>query len=127
MELQGKSELVRGQFRVEIGGYKMKQLLHLPDPDPGRHWEAQPTMWTISAAPVSIFDANTAVNAGWAVDTCNTEWDLGGKPKDSNLLGSMAFFMDIAIRDSDAFLARLSYDFRAAGDLVQRPGDVGVS
>ena len=119
-EPHGQSDWVEYPYQIVLDGTKFKRLLDLGDPKQGQLWVAHPTMWTVSAAPVSIFDANAAVNAGWSINSCDTEWDRGLPEIERDLLYQFSLFMDIAVRDSDAFLYRVSYDFRAVGKLVQR-------
>ncbi len=117
--LKGDNEWVRKTLRVYIDGGKVQPLLNLGPPQQGHHWEVQPVMWSVSAAPASIFNGHTAVNAGWAVDTCNTQWDLGDPKSSGNLLGPLALYLNLAVRDIDGILSRISYDFRAVGNLRQ--------
>jgi hypothetical protein len=117
--LQGGSNWVRKTLQAEIYGGKATPLLHLEAAADGFHWEVRPEMWSVSAAPASMFNSNTAVNAGWAVDTCNTEWDLGNPASSGNLLGYINLYLNLAVRDSDGILYRISYDFRAVGQLLQ--------
>jgi hypothetical protein len=117
--LEGGSDWVRKTLQVGVDGRRVEPLLNLGPAQQGHHWEVQPAMWSVSAAPASIFNRNTAVNAGWAVDTCNTEWDLGEPASSGNLLGSIRLYLNLAVRDTDGILYRISYDFRAVGNLRQ--------
>jgi hypothetical protein len=117
--LKGGSNWVKKTLQVGVYGGKVEPLLGLGPAQQGNHWEVQPAMWSVSAAPASIFNANTAVNAGWAVDTCNTEWDLGEPASSGNLLGTIRLYLNLAVRDTDGILYRISYDFRAIGNLRQ--------
>lgn len=121
-KIHGNSDWVKYFLQVVLDGSKFRPLLDLGKPKTGQLWVVRPSMWTVSAAPVSIFDADTAVNAGWSVNSCNTEWDRGEPKSEGDLLYQISFFMDIEVRDSDAFLYRVNYDFRAIGKLAQRPG-----
>jgi hypothetical protein len=116
VNLTGGSDWIRKTLKVGVRGGKVESLLQLPPPQQGRHWEVPPTMWSVSASPVAIFNRNTAVNAGWAVNTCNTEWDLGSPASEGDLLSEFQLFMDLAVRDTDGSLLRVNYDFRAVGN-----------
>jgi hypothetical protein len=126
LELKGGSDWVRKTLRVGVDGERVRPLLNLGPARPGYHWEVQPVMWSVSAAPASIFNGRTAVNAGWAVDTCNTEWDFpDGEPASSgNLLGPILLYLNLGVSDTDGILYRISYDFRAVGNLRQVRDDV---
>jgi hypothetical protein len=119
--LRGDSNWVRKTLLVGVNGGKVEPLLSLGPAQEGHHWELQPVMWSVSAAPASIFDANTAVNAGWAVDTCNTGWDLGDQASSGNLLEPFPLYLNLAVSDTDGILCRITYDFRAVGNLRQMP------
>ena len=60
----------------------------------------------------SIFDQDTAVNAGFAVDAFKPTFDFG-----TRLLNGIQ--LDIAVRDSDAALLRVGYHLTAVGRFVQ--------
>jgi hypothetical protein len=114
--LQGSSSTwVRKTLKVDLFGGKVAPLLGLGHAQEGHHWEVQPVMWSVSAAPVTIFDDNAAVNAGWGVDTCDTGWDLGDPSSSGNLLESFPLYLKLAVSDTDAILFRISYDFRGVG------------
>jgi len=60
----------------------------------------------------SIFDQDTAVNAGFAVDAFEPIFDAG-----TRLVSGIQ--LDIAVRDSDAALLRVGYHLTAVGRFVQ--------
>jgi len=117
--LRGSGDWVRQTLRVDVYGGKVEPLLSLGPAEQGHHWVIQPVMWSVAAAPASIFNRNTAVNAGWAVDTCNTEWDLGEPASSGDLLDDVSLYLNLAVRDTDGILYRITYDFRAVGNLHQ--------
>jgi hypothetical protein len=117
LALEGNASWVRKTLKVVLRGRKVENLLNLGALPQDHHWEVQPVMWTVSAAPASILDLGTAVNAGWAVDTCDTAWDLGEPSSTANLLGDIPLYMNLAVRDTDAILYRVQFDFRAVGNL----------
>ena len=119
LDLKGGENWVRKTLRMRVDGGKVQPLLRLSPARQGYHWEVRPFMWSTSAAPASIFNSNTAVNAGWAVNTCDTAWDVGDRAQSGNLLGSIDIYLGLAVRDTDGVLYRISYDFRAVGELLE--------
>ena len=96
-------------------------------PTPGRRWTFIPLEGipqesnshftyfyggTVVVSLASIFNKNVANNAGWAVDGAEL-FALG------NEVEGLRVEAKIAVRDSDGFLYRLSYQVTALG---QRPG-----
>lgn len=122
--VKGGNNWVGKTLLVGLNGGKTERLLKLGPAQKGKHWVVRPDMWSVHAAPASIFDANTAVNAGWAVDRCNTEWDLGEPASQGDLLGTIRLFLDLAVRDTDGILYRVSFDFRGVGKLAQEADPV---
>jgi hypothetical protein len=119
LSLKGESNWVRKTLLVGLNGGKTERLLNLGAPQKDHHWVVRPVMWSVHAAPASIFNAGTAVNAGWAVDTCNTEWDLGEPRSNGDLLGAVKLYLNLGVRDTDGILYRISFDFRGVGNLAQ--------
>lgn len=116
----GGTGWVRKTLRLGISGRKAEPLLDLEPPKEDHYWAVDPFMWSVSAAPASMFNQNEAVNAGWAVDSCDTAWDLGESRKYADLLGTIILYMNLAVSDTDGILYRVSYDFRGIGTLEQR-------
>jgi hypothetical protein len=117
--LRGDSDWVRQTLQVVLNGGKTEPLLNLGPAQQGNRWVVRPDMWSVHAGPASILNQGTAVNAGWAVDTCNTNWDLGEPASDGDLLGAIWLYLNLAVRDTDGILYRISFDFCAVGNLDQ--------
>ncbi|MEM9655757.1 MAG: hypothetical protein AAGA65_26960 [Actinomycetota bacterium] len=118
VDLVGDSTWNRQTLRLRLNSLKAVRLL--PEPPNGRIWHLRPEMWSVSAAPAAVFNRNTAKNAGWAVDTCNTQWDLGVTTSDGDLLHTVDLYLDVATSDTDGILHRISFDFRGVGRLTDR-------
>jgi hypothetical protein len=75
--------------------------------------------WYPFATLSSIFDQNTAVNAGFAVDRWTPQSRPGTEAVTGNtiqgLLGGL--FVDLAVRDIDAILHRVSYSIVVQGKI----------
>jgi hypothetical protein len=75
--------------------------------------------WVVDVHLASIFNANVANNTGWAVD--NYSLTLIENP-DGTLLsvagGILVLRAEIAVRDIDAFLHRLSYQVTIQGSVI---------
>jgi hypothetical protein len=54
-----------------------------------------------TASLASIDNYSHAVNAGWAVDSADADWD--------DESGKTVFTADLAVRDSDGFMTRIGY------------------
>lgn len=84
----------------------------------------QVQQWAPFAAISSIFDRNQAVNAGFAVDVWRpnpfaTVTDaFSNQPRDRIFSGIQ---VDVAVRDSDAILHRVSYNISLLGEIVFSP------
>jgi hypothetical protein len=80
----------------------------------------QAEQWSPFAAVSSILDLGQAVNAGFAVDVWRPEFEVGAEavslaPLTQLFTGIQA---DVAVRDSDAFLQRVSYNMTVLGRIV---------
>jgi hypothetical protein len=86
------------------------------------HFQVQ--QWAPFAAISSIFDQNQAVNAGFAVDVWRpnpfvTVTDaFSNQPRDRIFDGIQ---VDVAVRDSDTILYRVSYNISLLGEIVFAP------
>lgn len=77
--------------------------------------------WAPFAAPSSMFNQNTAVNSGHAVDTWRPSPFASGTDARTNQPVSRVFNgvrIDVAVRDTDAFLHRVSYHVSLLGRIV---------
>ncbi len=103
-------------------------IVQITVPTPGRRWTFIPldeipprshmTFFhggTVVASLASIFNRNSANNAGWAVDGADLQ-ALGHEVE------GLRVEAKIAVRDSDGFLYRLSYQVHALGQEQPRPG-----
>ena len=78
-----------------------------------------PRHWTVDVHLASIFNANVANNTGWAVK----EFSLILAPNSDGTQvavpgGILNLRAQIAIRDSDAFILRLSYQVTIQGSII---------
>lgn len=117
--MKGDRNWVRKTLLVRLAGGKTEGLMDLEPPEEGFHWKARPVMWSVSAAPAAIYNIGSAQNAGWAVDTCTTAWDEGEPRSEGDLLSNVDLYMNLAVSDTDGILYRISFDFRAIGELQQ--------
>lgn len=67
----------------------------------------------------SIFNQSHAVNAGWAVDDCDADWD--------DESGRIQVRASVAVRDSDGHVLRMSYVVHVLAKLPVRQAAVAVS
>lgn len=95
----------------------------IPRPPPNSSYNLvfQVDEWSPFAAISSIFDQNESINAGFAVDfwrpnPFNTGNDFfTNQPVNNIFTGILA---DLAVRDSDAYLYRVSYNISLLGKIV---------
>ena len=103
-------------------------IVRVTVPTPGRRWTFIPlggiplrspmTFFhggTVVASLASIYNKNVANNAGWAVDGADLQ-ALG------NEVEGLQIEAKIAVRDSDGFLYRISYQVNALGQDLPREG-----
>lgn len=113
-------------------GWAIKRF-DVPKPPPGRRYGIYFSLeeWAPFASLGSIFDRNQSINAGFAVNTwrpspfgkTGSEPGSGGLGNDlitnqpvSNLFQGIT--VDVAVRDSDAYLQRLGYNITLMGRIV---------
>jgi hypothetical protein len=77
--------------------------------------------WAPSASLASIYDQDASDNAGFAVDVWRptpfaTVWDLVAGQFVGNIFAGIN--VDVAVRDSDAWLYRLGYNITLLGKIV---------
>ena len=94
----------------------LRERIHLSIPipglpiDTGLHIEQWAPYFTMN----SVYNKNTAVNSGHAVDSFGIEY----RESDFNYGQNYAnFFNDTAVRDSDAYLYRIGYSITLKGTL----------
>lgn len=79
-----------------------------------------PQNWTVDTHLASISNIEAAINTGWAVDNFSLSRGSnhlgGGKVAVRN--GILGIAMDVAVRDSDAYIQRLSYHVTILGKIV---------
>ncbi|MCZ6862540.1 MAG: hypothetical protein O7I42_20085 [Alphaproteobacteria bacterium] len=79
-----------------------------------------PHHWTVNIQLASIFNANVANNTGWSVNDYRLRRfrnALGGD-RVAVVEGKLIVRAEIAVRDIDAFIHRLSYDVTILGTVV---------
>lgn len=113
-------------------GWAIKRF-DVPKPPPGRRYAIHFSLeeWAPFASLGSIFDRNESINAGFAVNTwrptpfkkTGSEPGSGGLGNDlitnqpvSNIFSGIN--VDVAVRDSDAYLQRLGYNITLLGRIV---------
>jgi hypothetical protein len=77
--------------------------------------------WAPSASLASIFDQDASDNAGFAVDVWRpTPFATVGDLVTGQLVGNIfaGIDVDVAVRDSDAWLYRLGYNITLLGKIV---------
>jgi hypothetical protein len=77
--------------------------------------------WAPFASLASIFDQDTSDNAGFAVDVWRpTHFDEAFDVVTGQLVGSIfaGINVDVAVRDSDAWLYRLGYNITLLGKII---------
>lgn len=80
--------------------------------------------WVPFAAPSSMFNKDQSVNSGFAVDLWRPNPFVRGTDLITNAPFNQMFqgiLVDIAVRDSDAFFHRLSYNISLVGKIVFSP------
>ncbi|MBN9133996.1 MAG: hypothetical protein J0H48_11640 [Nitrosospira multiformis] len=82
---------------------------------PGKELRFQVEQWAPYSALNSIFDANQSVNAGFAADSFRMIFATRGAF--SQIFES--FEVDLAVRDSDAFIFRVGYHLTLIGTIVE--------
>jgi hypothetical protein len=95
----------------------LRTHLYVEIPTGGRVWTPSPIpsgftrflAGAATAAPASLFNQGPANNAGWAVDAAWVQVDPRG------VAGVMFLGTHVAVRDSDGFLFRISYQVTAIG------------
>jgi hypothetical protein len=87
-------------FQGTGGNFIRDDLFHVVGPTWARLDNVAP-----HAALASVFNANTAVNAGWAVDNCRF----------ALFNNRILLIAAVAVSDSDGFLLRASYQVTAIG------------
>jgi hypothetical protein len=81
----------------------------------GPQWEGFPDSVAV-VSPSSMYNKNTAVNAGWAVDRVDLTYysvDPGGPPG-----VQVSLSCGVAVSDKDGILYRVSYQVTTVGRLV---------
>lgn len=73
--------------------------------------------WTPLITPNAFTDNNQAENFGVAVDSFQIDWQ-GGEPKDF-----VQVYFDVAARDFDTYLHRISYSLLLVGNVVEVPAN----
>jgi hypothetical protein len=98
---------LRGEMRlgVEIG----------PGILPSGKW-FRADQWVVVVDPSAMWDRDQSVNAGFAVDAFRLI-----SPNAQNGKPAVEISADVAVRDSDAFLYRISYHVTLVGRFVDAP------
>jgi hypothetical protein len=81
---------------------------------PGKWFRAD--QWVVVVDPSAIWDRDQSVNAGFAVDTFRLV-----APNAQSGKAYAEISTDVAVRDSDAFLYRMSYHVTLIGHFVDAP------
>lgn len=87
-------------------------LHNIPTPPGGSELKFQVEQWVPYSAPSSMYNKNHSVNSGFAVDVWRPHSFGSGKDAVTNTPFGNVFNgiqVDVAVRDIDAFLYRLSY------------------
>ena len=113
-------------------GWAIKHF-DVPKPPPGRPYRIRFSLeeWAPFACLGSIFDRNQSVNAGFAVNTWRpspfgkTGGGTGSEGIGNDLITNQpvsnlftGITVDVAVRDSDAYLLRLGYNITLLGRIV---------
>ncbi len=93
----------------------------VPPGTPGRDWAPwmQVEDWYPFATLSSIFDQNESINAGFAVDRWSPLSRPGTEAVTGNTLQGLlsGMLVDLAVRDNDAILHRVSYSITVQGKM----------
>lgn len=98
----------------------------IPAPTSGWLPEFQVEQWSPCAALGSVFNQNQSINSGFAVDvwrphTFRTVTDVFTGQTRGDIFNGVE--VDVAVRDNDAMLFRISYNFTLLGRIVfSKPG-----
>jgi hypothetical protein len=82
-------------------------------PSQNHLWGIRFEQWVATAAPNAMFNVNVSNNAGWAVDTVIVE-----DPR-TEAVHSARLDLDLAVRDNDGYLYRISYYLHIIGRLEE--------
>lgn len=110
---------VRGPIDYAFGRWDIPQ----PQGTEGLNYNVafQLEQWSAFAGLNSVFDQDQSVNAGFAVDACRLASFIKGTTDVSGqLIGGIfaGIVVDVAVRDSDAWLFRVGYNITLEGRIV---------
>ncbi len=118
---QWRRETVRLSPTLQSAFDEAMARYHVPTPRVEFFRSFQAEQWAPFVGLSSMFDKNQAVNAGFAVDTWRPAvFGERAEATSSTMLGNLwrGIEVDVAVRDSDAIIHRLSYSISLIGRIV---------
>lgn len=100
------------RFELQLDLQPAIQRAQPRQPAQGHYWAIRYEQWAATAAPNAMFNQNVSNNAGYAVDAATLV-----SPTQKTTVASLD--LDLAIRDSDGYLYRISYYLHIIGTLEE--------
>lgn len=102
----------REKFELQLDLEPSIQRAQPRPPSQGHYWGIRYEQWAATAAPNAMFNENVSNNAGYAVDAVTLV-----DPHQKTTVAQLD--LDLAIRDNDGYLFRVSYYLHIIGTLEE--------